>query len=674
VRAYGGSVSEAPNEELKRVVDHIGGGYRESQADMVLAISEAITDGKVLLVQAGTGTGKSLGYLVPAVHTLAAGGGRVVVATATLALQRQLMEVDLPTVIAAMSGQKAISFAVLKGRGNYICQARLAGEERGEDADAELPLGVSRGSLELQAQELRSWARETDTGDRDDFAGSVDSRVWRSMSATGRECVGPSRCQFAAECFSEQAKADAAAADVVVTNHALLALDVIDDSGLIPEHDLLIIDEAHEFVTRTTSAATVDLTVAGAERALRAVRPLVEEEDSDHLRVAIDGLDSAVTELGDDQQRLITVPSGLVEPIAALRDAAHVVATAIPKDDSVDAAQRHRAASAVEEIHEVAGRLLAASSEHVVWWGGSTSPGLYVAPLSVAEEVAETLQRTNSAVLTSATLTLGGDFKAFASDIGLDDTNLWEGIDVGSPFDYAKQGILYVASDLPKPGRDGMHDAALERIEDLIDAAGGRTLVLLSSWRAVDTVSEKLAESEEDGTPVLVQRRGESVARLVEEFKNNERSVLVGTRSLFQGVDVPGPACQCVIIDRIPFPRPDDPVLEARSQRVERAGGSGFMAVSVPRAALLLAQGSGRLIRRNSDKGVVAVLDPRLATARYGTFLRRSVPPFWLTTDQATALAALRRLAAGASATDTSEKSDWADASNLAGASDGSVP
>lgn len=625
---------------------------------MVQAISGAIADGKVLLVQAGTGTGKSLGYLVPAVHALAEGGGRVVVATATLALQRQLMEVDLPIVAGAMTGQESLHFAVLKGRGNYVCQARLAGDEQGEAADAELPLGVSRGNLELQAQELRSWARECETGDRDDFPGSVDSRVWRSLSATGRECVGPSRCQFSDECFSELAKANAAAADVVVTNHALLALDAIDDSALIPEHDLLIIDEAHEFVARATSAATVDLTVAGAERSLRSVRPLVEEESAERLREAIGGLEIGVGDLGDEQQRLVEVPSSLVDPIAALRDAAHVVATAIPKDDSVDAGQRHRAASAVEEIHDVAGRLLSASSEHVVWWGGSASPGLHVAPLSVADKVAEILKRINSAVLTSATLTLGGDFKAFARDVGLDDADEWEGIDVGSPFDYARQGILYVASDLPRPGREGMPEEVLERITDLIAAAGGRTLVLLSSWRAVDTVAEKLAESEsesEDGFPqIFVQRRGESVARIVEEFKQDESSVLVGTRSLFQGVDVPGAACQCVIIDRIPFPRPDDPVLEARSQRVEQAGGSGFMAVSVPRAALLLAQGSGRLIRQDSDRGVVAVMDPRLATARYGTFLRRSVPPFWWTTEEATALAALRRLADAADAADTS--------------------
>jgi len=218
---------------------------------------------------------------------------------------------------------------------------------------------------------------------------------------------------------------------------------------------------------------------------------------------------------------------------------------------------------------------------------------------------------------------------------------------VGSPFDYRKQGILYVAADLPKPGRDGLAPETLERMATLITAAGGRTLVLLSSWRAVDTAGEWLTEQELGDFPILIQRRGESVARLVSDFIADESSVLVGTMSLFQGVDVPGAACQCVIIDRIPFPRPDDPVLEARSRNVERAGGSGFAAVSLPRAALLLAQGAGRLIRTGTDRGVVAILDPRLASAGYRNFLLKSLPPFWATTNQATATDALARLTEG---------------------------
>jgi ATP-dependent DNA helicase DinG len=643
-------VNTSAVEELAAVVDQLDGVHRPSQVAMVEAVVQAFADGEVLLVQAGTGTGKSLGYLVPAAHTIASSGGRVVVSTATLALQRQLLERDLPAVADAQAQGRELRFAVLKGRGNYVCQARLAGVGTEDVFDTELPLEVAKGALEEQVQDLRSWAAATKTGDRDDYPDRIDGRVWRSMSATGRECVGPSRCSFADDCFSEQAKSIAATADIVVTNHALLALDALDEGSLLPEHDFLVVDEAHEFVARATAAATADLTVRGAERALRWARALVSEDIANSLAEAISGFEIGIVELGDHQQRLAKLPGALVDPVAALRDAAHVVVSAMPKDDSVDAAVRHRASMAAEEVHEVAGRLLSSSDQDVIWSGGSGSPGLHVAPLSVADEIAERLQENRATVLTSATLTLGGKFDSFAHDLGLVAGSGWQGIDVGTPFDYGKQGILYVAADVPKPGRDGASAEVMQRMVELVEAAGGRSLVLLSSWRAVDSLGEHLVAELSSELEVLVQRRGEGVAKLVAQFAADETSVLVGTMSLFQGVDVPGAACQLVIIDRIPFPRPDDPVLEARSRRAEEAGGNGFMEVSVPRAALLLAQGSGRLIRKDTDKGVVAVLDSRLATARYGTFLLRSMPPFWRTTDRDIAFASLRRLASNAEA------------------------
>nr|MCH9816327.1 ATP-dependent DNA helicase [Actinomycetes bacterium] len=392
---------------------------------------------------------------------------------------------------------------------------------------------------------------------------------------------------------------------------------------------------------------TADLTVFGAERALRSARAIADDAKTDPFDEAITGLNRAIVGLGEDRKRLESLPDSLVAPLAALRDAGHLLMTEIGKDESVEAASRHRAASAVEEIHDVAGRLLAAADSDVIWSGGATSTGLHIAPLSVADEIADRLTEQQATVFTSATLTLGGGFEPLARELGLGRALEWSGVDVGSPFDYRKQGILYVAADLPKPGRDGLAPETLERMATLITAAGGRTLVLLSSWRAVDTAGEWLTEQELGDFPILIQRRGESVARLVSDFIADESSVLVGTMSLFQGVDVPGAACQCVIIDRIPFPRPDDPVLEARSRNVERAGGSGFAAVSLPRAALLLAQGAGRLIRTGTDRGVVAILDPRLASAGYRNFLLKSLPPFWATTNQATATDALARLTEG---------------------------
>jgi ATP-dependent DNA helicase DinG len=267
---------------------------------------------------------------------------------------------------------------------------------------------------------------------------------------------------------------------------------------------------------------------------------------------------------------------------------------------------------------------------------------LRVAPLSVSGLLRASLFERSPVVLTSATLTVGGGFEGIAGALGLTDEAGWSGLDVGSPFDHARQGILYVAARLPAPGRDGTPPAALEELVELVRAAGGRTLALFSSWRGVERAHQHLAAA--GIAPLLVQRRGDSVGDLVERFAADDRSTLLGTLSLWQGVDVPGSACTCVVIDRIPFPRPDDPLLAARQRAVDEAGGNGFRAVSVPRAGLLLAQGVGRLIRGPQDRGVVAVLDPRLATAAYGATLRAGLPPFWYTLDREAVLGALRRL------------------------------
>ncbi|MDZ7577535.1 MAG: ATP-dependent DNA helicase [Candidatus Nanopelagicales bacterium] len=627
---------------LARVVSALGGTCRPSQEKMVAAVARTVAAREVLLVQAGTGTGKSIGYLVPLVAAQP-GSRPAVVSTATLALQRQLLQHDLPAVVAASGGR--VSYALLKGRGNYLCSARLAGGDMEESQ--ELNLGIDLGRLERQAVSVREWADRTKTGDRDDYPGDIDGRVWRSLSATGRECVGPSHCAFAGECFSERARGAAANADIVVTNHAVLALDAMERSQLVPEHATLVIDEAHELVARMTSAATVELTPGLARRSALLARGLLPAQQVDPFGKAIDALESALLEL--EPTRFTELPESVVDPVAALRDAAHLARSDLAGLADGDNARRHRAVAAVDEVHAVAGRLLSLSDSDIAWVGGA-SPGLSVAPLSVSSLIADSLLSSKAAILTSATLTLGGDFDAIAADLGLGASGSleWTGIDVGTSFDYKRQGMLYVGADLPRPGRDGPPDEAIERISELIEAADGRTLVLLSSWRAVDRVGAAVGESAPSGVTVMVQRRGEPVGRQVEEFRTEERSVLIGTMSLFQGVDVPGSSCLCVIMDRIPFARPDDPIMQARSACVDSLGGSGFMSISVPRAALLLAQGAGRLIRRDDDFGVFAILDPRIAQARYSGFLLRSLPPFWRTTDKGVAFAALARLAAGA--------------------------
>jgi len=638
---YRGVVSEVSDVpvRLAEVIAGLEGQHRANQDEMAVAVADTIEQGGVLLVQAGTGTGKSLGYLVPAILALGDATERVVISTATLALQRQLVTGDLPSVLELDAA--GLTTAVLKGRANYLCKARLAAGADGQDA---MELDGAVGRLEKEADRLRSWAEQTQTGDRDDFDDDIDPRVWRAMSATGRECVGASKCSYALECFAENAKEAAARADIVVTNHAVLALDGLDSTALLPEHDVLIVDEAHDFPARATSASAVDLTIAACERATREARSLIDGSTHGDLVAATADLEKAFIDYGSERVTFQALPQSLVEPLAALRDCCHVAVSEVNRSDA-EAARRHRVAAGLQEIHDVIGDLLSQGPDDVLWFEGRGAPGLHLAPLSVTEVTKTVIGEPKAVILTSATLALGGSFESFRHDLGLAGAGIESSeLDVGSPFDYGAQGILYVATDLPRPGRDAMNQATLERALELVEASGGGALILLSSWRAVEEYGEYFRAKLSPEFSLLLQRRGEPVTRLVKEMSLSSSGVLIGTLSLFQGVDLPGDLCRLVIIDRIPFPRPDEPVLAARSSRVEEAGGSGFTAISVPRAALLLAQGAGRLIRTPSDRGVVAVLDPRLVRSSYGSYLRRSLPDFWNTQDRTVVMAALERL------------------------------
>jgi ATP-dependent DNA helicase DinG len=295
----------------------------------------------------------------------------------------------------------------------------------------------------------------------------------------------------------------------------------------------------------------------------------------------------------------------------------------------------------------VAERVVAGSEFDVVWYERHDRFGasLRVAPMSVAGLLRERLFTDRSVVLTSATLKLGGDFNGVGASLGLaaeglagtsgseaEDLPVWKGVDVGSPFDYRKQGILYVARHLSRPARDGERGDMLDELTELIQAAGGRTLGLFSSMRGARSAAEAL-RTRIPQYPILLQGE-ETLGELIKGFAADPATCLFGTLSLWQGVDVPGAGCQLVVMDKIPFPRPDDPLMSARQKAVEDAGGNGFMAVAATHAALLMAQGAGRLVRASGDRGVVAVLDPRLETARYGSYLRASLPEFWYTTDR----------------------------------------
>ena len=619
-------------EALTTAAAALGSEPRPGQLAMAEAVAESLSSGRStpqhLLVQAGTGTGKSLAYLVPAaLHSMR--GDAVVVATATLALQRQLVERDLPVVASALEAllPRPLTYAVLKGRHNYVCLERLHRQEPEDDGDAIIP----RSALGQQAAAVRAWALETETGDRDEFGESIDARVWRGISVSRRECVGEMRCAYGAECFTARRRDIAMSADIIVTNHAMLAIHAVEGIPVLPDHDAVIVDEAHELVDRVTQALAVELSARSVEQAATRARGIIRPSTADDLIEAAERL----TEAARQEGRFREVPRDLLLALTSIRDVARVAVSEIPSDDDLETlAARQRARGALDEVFDTAGRLIAATSAEVTWVDSGT---VKLAPLEVAGVLGSSLMGDRPVALTSATLTLGVDFEECAARLGV--PGEWRGLDVGSPFDYAQQGILYVARHLPPPGRDGIPEEALDEVGDLIDAAGGRTLVLCSSWRAVERMGDYLRVRLT--TPVLVQRRGEPAAALVTAFAADPETSLVGTMSLWQGVDVPGETCSLVVIDRIPFPRPDDPIVSARQ---EALGREGFREVSVPRAGLLLAQGAGRLIRDAGDRGVVAVLDPRLASASYGKTLLAAMPPLWLTDDREVVIAALGRL------------------------------
>ena len=685
------ATDELPGVEvlLEAAVAEIGGVERPGQVTMTLAVQEAIQSRRHLAIQAGTGTGKSLGYLVPALrHAVGAGGGTVVVSTATIALQRQLIGRDLPRLAAALSALlgREPAVAILKGRRNYLCLHKVHGAAEAEPADSLFdPRSVS--AIGRQVTRLHEWAATTGTGDRDELIPGVDDRAWRQVSVNARECIGAQKCPFGSRCFAEQAREAAAEADIVVTNHALLAIDAMENFIVLPEHDVVVIDEAHDLVDRVTSVAADELSAVAVETAARRGGRLVAEDLATRLRDAADGLERALG--GTEAGRLDLLAEPVGTALAAVRDASAACAADLRsgaggEDDAERLMLTRTAVVALDEVAEAAGRMIAAFAEdiaarpEVVWLDRPTADDasrpdtLRVAPLQVGALLADRLFKPRTVILTSATLTLGGSFEPLARQWGLPplgqagpvaeaavapgpaaspeaeaaaptDRLNWTGVDVGSPFDHRRSAILYVARHLPPPGRDGLPDAYVTELRELIEAAGGRTLGLFSSMRAARQAADALRD--QVGVPLLCQG-DDSTGLLVSRFAADEPSCLFGTLSLWQGVDVPGRSLQLVVIDRLPFPRPDDPLASARQRAVAARGGNGFMTVAAAQAALLLAQGTGRLLRTVDDRGVVAILDPRLATARYGAFLRASLPPYWTTYDPQIVRSALRRLAA----------------------------
>jgi ATP-dependent DNA helicase DinG len=620
---------------LARCVAALGGDERAGQARLTELIAAAIADGHHLVAEAPTGSGKSLAYL----SAIAAAGGRAVVATATLTLQDQLWRKDLPLV--REHGGTSVTGALLKGRSNYLCLARLEGARQDDALFDERPGPTWARDLEV----LSRFSAESETGDVADLGDTVAPGSWRAVTCGPNECPGASRCEASDGCFAEEARARAADASVVIVNHALYAAHLASGDRILPAHDVVVLDEAHAFDRFATSALGAELTAGGLHRLGARVRRAGADGD------AVDRLHRIAEDLDEVLQSLDGRVDPRDEPCAALLarlDECLLAASAgLSADEDPLYRQAERlAASRLEAVRA----MRAPGTDDVAWVDGGDRRVLRLAPISIGGRLGPALLVKRPVVLVSATLGPGSRFEPFARRIGLDpasapparpqrdddgpDESDGTGRSPGlgydarrfeSPFDLRAQAMLYVPKALPDVRDAGWDAAAEDELATLVEAAGGRTLVLCTSWKNVHRFGETLRTRTEHA--VLVQGDDTS-SRLIAQFIADETSCLVATRSFWQGLDVPGPSCVLVVIDRLPFTRPDDPLEQARREAVERDGGDGFRDVDLPATSLALAQGVGRLVRSHDDRGVVAVLDRRLATARYRTVLLEGLPPF----------------------------------------------
>lgn len=642
---------------LDAAVASLGGVRREGQIQMANAVEQALRKERHLAVQAGTGTGKSMAYLIPAIQHAQHTDTTVVVSTATIALQRQLVQRDLPRLAEALTPllSRRPTFAILKGRSNYLCKKKLnVGED---EADVLIPESEVS-AMGKHVRRIHEWAGSTESGDREELDPGVPDAAWATVSTNARECIGAVRCPYGQECFAELAKHEAQKADVVVTNHALLAIDALADVTILPEHNVVVVDEAHELDARITSVATNEIGVRALDLSAKRAAKLGAEGRDQTLTKAAEDWESEMSGLAAG--RITELPAELQTRLDGLRKAIWNLTEHIKRSPDGEAANnpdRHAERLALcnhlREQHDSITRILEVFEEpdpakhtDVVWIVDDDRRGvmLQVAPLSVAGLLHSRLFEQNTVVLTSATLKLGGTFQRMAASWGMAQ-GTWEGIDVGSPFLPEKSGILYVAGHLPPPRQGSLSDEAIEEMYQLMMAAGGRTLGLFASHRAATEAAEALRTR----VPFPIYRQGEeTIGTLIERFAKHENACLFGTVTLWQGVDVPGSSCSLVIMEKIPFPRPDDPLLQARKEAADAEGRNGFMEVAASHAALLMAQGAGRLLRSVNDRGVVAIMDSRVIRQRYGNFMVQSMPNFWKTDKLSVATGALRRIVGGA--------------------------
>lgn len=602
---------------------------RPSQKRMAEAVASSIRERRHLVVQAGTGTGKSLAYLVPVLAL----GQRAVVSTATKALQDQLAKRDLPQL--ADSLDSPVVFAVLKGRSNYICAQRIAEISGGDEQlviqeEAGAGAAPQPGPLGREVRRLVAWSENTRTGDRAELPFEPTPFAWAQVSVSARDCPGAARCPSGERCFAEAARDAASNADVVVVNTHLYATSLAIGGELLPPHDVVVFDEAHELEDIASASFGFEIGPGRLQALARATRPILDDPSS---AVAVEeaGLllsetlsphrGSALAQPLDDStlDRLVITRERVAKLLADIRKAVRAASDNQANVEAGVRARHLRAQQAASHLERDLGEVIDLPESKVAWVEGPEhAPLLKVAPLDVGFEMAARLWERDdapTAVLTSATIP-----PRLPERLGLPPGS-FDQLDVGSPYAYDEQALLYCPLHLPDPRDPGYEAAMHEELLRLIDAAEGRTLALFTSWRAMNAAAEALRPRVRWS---LLTQSDLPKPALVERFTTDEHSSLFATMGFWQGVDVPGSALSMVTIDRLPFSRPDDPLLQARRARLGR---DAFGLIDVPRAATLLAQGVGRLIRTRSDRGVVAVLDTRLGKASYRWALVNALPP-----------------------------------------------
>jgi ATP-dependent DNA helicase DinG len=597
---------------LRQVTSSFDGAEeRQGQIDMSHAIAESLASGRSIIVQAGTGTGKSLGYLVPAILT----GETAVVATATKALQDQLNSNDLPLLQKHLD--IPFTWAVVKGRSNYACLQRI--NERA-DKSAQLEFEETSDKVNKEIDELITWAKKTKTGDFDELPRIPSDRAKQAISVSTDECPGKNKCPVGANCFAERARDAASTANVVVVNIALYGAHIASSGNILPEHKIVIFDEAHQLESSLSDAVGIQLTNGRVSSFASSVRRVIADpmvtNRLEELGLRFSG--AIGPHVGNRLQR--PLPSNIVENMSLIRIEVATLINALRelKTDNEPTQQRiYRAQTQGTRLTESLDIALGSFEGYVAYVEGSEErPILRITPLHIGEVLATNVWNEHTAVLTSATVP-----HSMPERVGLP-TEGTEVLTVDSPFDYEKNSILYCSPNFPEVKSPAYKEFLYDEMEALMTAAGGRTLALFTSnaalYAAINAMRERVS------FPILGPKDYPRQT-LIDMFIDDESACIFASQGFFQGVDFPGRTLSLVILDKLPFPTPTDPLLEARREAIGRD--KSFGEIDLPMAATSLAQAAGRLIRTDTDRGVVAVFDSRLATAKYKWTLINAMPP-----------------------------------------------